>query len=79
MTILSFESCKLYLQARQLVVGDQVMTLEGNTQPVIWIGHRTVDCARHPKPEAVMPVCIRAQGVRVTWASESPSESPLKT
>jgi hypothetical protein len=43
-----------------LAVGDQVLTLEGNTQPVVWIGHRTVDCARHPQPQAVMPVCISA-------------------
>jgi collagen type I alpha len=29
-------------------------------QPIIWIGHRTVDCTRHPEPRKVWPVCIAA-------------------
>ncbi len=32
----------------------------GPAQPVIWIGHRTVDCARHPQPRKVWPVRIAA-------------------
>jgi len=32
----------------------------GSVQPVIWIGHRTVDCARHPQPRKVWPVRIEA-------------------
>jgi collagen type I alpha len=32
----------------------------GPAQPVIWIGHRTVDCARHPQPRKVWPVRIEA-------------------
>ncbi|WP_459677578.1 Hint domain-containing protein [Acidisoma sp. 7E03] len=43
-----------------LAVGDQVQTLSGRPQPIIWIGHRRVDCARHPSPEAVQPVRILA-------------------
>jgi collagen type I alpha len=29
-------------------------------QPVVWIGHRTIDCSRHPKPHQVWPVRIAA-------------------
>ena len=44
-----------------LTVGDQVLALLGNAlAPVIWIGRRTVDCARHPKPAQAWPVRIRA-------------------
>ena len=49
-----------YVAVEALSVGDQVMTLEGATLPVIWIGHRIVDCAGHPDPAAVMPVRIQA-------------------
>jgi hypothetical protein len=30
------------------------------SRQVAWLGRRRVDCARHPKPEAVWPVLIRA-------------------
>ena len=33
-----------------LTVGDTVMTMAGSTRPVVWIGSRAVDCARHPRP-----------------------------
>ena len=32
----------------------------GSAQPITWIGHRTVDCTRHPKPHQVHPVRISA-------------------
>ena len=28
--------------------------------PVVWLGHRVVDCARHPHPERVWPVRVAA-------------------
>jgi T5SS/PEP-CTERM-associated repeat protein len=31
-----------------------------SAQPIIWIGHRTIDCARHPDPRKVWPVRIAA-------------------
>lgn len=44
-----------------LAVGDMVLTvLDGMPQPIVWIGHREVNCARHPKPQSVWPVRIAA-------------------
>ena len=41
--------------------GDRVCTvLGGDTAEVIWVGHRTVDCARHPDPRKVWPVIVSA-------------------
>ncbi|HXT80198.1 MAG TPA: Hint domain-containing protein, partial [Acetobacteraceae bacterium] len=45
----------------QLAVGDMLPTaLDGRMRPIVWIGHRTVRCDTHPKPEQVLPVRIRA-------------------
>ncbi|HEY8287982.1 MAG TPA: Hint domain-containing protein, partial [Acetobacteraceae bacterium] len=44
-------------------------------QPVVWIGRRSVDCARHPRPEKVWPVRVAAGAfgdalpVRDLWLS----------
>jgi hypothetical protein len=43
-----------------LTVGDQVITHSGRLAPITWIGHRRVDCRRHPRPSAVWPVRVRA-------------------
>jgi ELWxxDGT repeat protein len=42
----------------QLRIGDIVLTASGNRQAVQWIGHRHVDCRRHPDPERVWPIRI---------------------
>jgi hypothetical protein len=42
-----------------LNVGDIVLLVSGDTAPIIWIGHRTVDCRRHPAPRKVWPVRVR--------------------
>lgn len=50
----------------KLHVGETVLVHVGDggimSQPVIWIGHRSVDCMHHSKPKNVWPVRIR------TWA-----------
>ncbi|MCB8874248.1 Hint domain-containing protein [Acidisoma silvae] len=43
-----------------LTIGDSVLTADGRAETVQWIGHRSVDCARHPQPEAVWPVRVAA-------------------
>ena len=40
--------------------GDQVRCVLGDDAEVIWIGHREIDCARHPNPTLVWPVRVRA-------------------
>jgi hypothetical protein len=43
-----------------LRAGDMVATATGMALPVVWCGHRQVDCRRHPSPAAVRPVRIAA-------------------
>ena len=43
-----------------LRTGHLVTTASGDQLPVRWIGHRHVDCARHPDPRAVWPVRVSA-------------------
>lgn len=45
-----------------LRAGDQVVTLVGDERvirPVKWVGRRRIDIAKHPRPDAVAPVCIQ--------------------
>jgi autotransporter passenger strand-loop-strand repeat protein len=44
----------------QLAIGDRVMTAERGTMPITWIGHRRIDCRRHPEPQKIQPVLIAA-------------------
>lgn len=43
-----------------LRIGDLVRTQSGEARPIRWIGHRSVDPRRHPKPEQVRPLRIAA-------------------
>ncbi len=44
-----------------LCEGDRVqVVLGGPAEPVVWVGHRTLDCSRHPQPRKVWPVRISA-------------------
>lgn len=40
--------------------GDMVSTTSGGMGPAIWIGTRDVDCEKHPRPERVWPIRVRA-------------------
>ena len=44
----------------ELQPGDQVETHTGTFRPVVWIGHRRVDCRHHPHAASVRPVRIAA-------------------
>jgi hypothetical protein len=43
-----------------LQIGDCVLLAAGGTVPIIWIGHRHIDCHRHLRPHDVCPVRISA-------------------
>ena len=43
-----------------LVPGDEVITAFGPARVVRWIGTRSLDCRRHPRPWDVLPVCVTA-------------------
>jgi hypothetical protein len=41
--------------------GDRVPVVMGGTpQPIVWLGHRHVDCSRHPDPTQVWPIRLSA-------------------
>lgn len=46
-----------------LDVGDRVVTQAGAARPIRWIGHRQLDLRRHPAPDQVQPIRIRADAV----------------
>lgn len=48
------------VRVERLRVGDRVVTASGTLRPIRWIGHRTIECARHPRPRDVWPVRIMA-------------------
>jgi len=43
-----------------LRAGDAVVTASGATVRVQWVGHRSLDLTRHPRPERVRPVRVAA-------------------
>ncbi len=43
-----------------LRAGDLARVMEGGAEPVVWVGRRTVDCARHAEPHKVWPVRVSA-------------------
>lgn len=48
---------------QDLRAGDLVSLADGGTAPVVWLGHRRVDCSRHPTPRDVLPVRIASGAV----------------
>ena len=58
-TRLATESGEVEVQS--LRVGDRVRAvLTGRWEKVEWIGHRVIDCTRHPRKEQVWPIRISA-------------------
>ena len=43
-----------------LAVGDIVTAGFAGKAPITWIGHRHIDCRRHPNPETVWPIRVSA-------------------
>jgi GH24 family phage-related lysozyme (muramidase) len=50
------------VRVETLRAGERIITVRGErgAREAIWLGHRTVDCHRHPKPHDVWPVRILA-------------------
>ena len=48
------------IAVEHLLVGDLAVTKAGPSRPIVWLGHRAVDCRRHPRPHEVMPIRIAA-------------------
>jgi hypothetical protein len=44
----------------KLRLGDLAITASGEARPIVWLGHREVDCLNHPNPRSVWPVRISA-------------------
>jgi hypothetical protein len=44
--------------------GDYARTAAGGTSRIQWIGHRRIDCTRHPRPGDVMPIRVARDGFR---------------
>jgi len=49
-----------WIKVEELAVGDVLLTHDGDTLPVRWIGSRRVDCLAFRRPESVMPVRVAA-------------------
>jgi hypothetical protein len=49
-----------YVAVEALRIGDRLLTLDRADRPVTWLGHRSIDCRRHPSPDKVSPVQIEA-------------------
>lgn len=50
------------VRVETLKPGDRIVVADprSGTRDVIWLGHRTVECRRHPIPEGVWPIRVRA-------------------
>jgi hypothetical protein len=43
-----------------LQIGDLAVTASGVQRPIVWLGHRRLDIAKHPAPRSVWPVKVTA-------------------
>ncbi|MCX7381548.1 MAG: Hint domain-containing protein [Alphaproteobacteria bacterium] len=49
-----------HIAVQELEIGDRIVLCRGAVAPVRWIGHRRIDCTRHPRPSEVLPVRVLA-------------------
>lgn len=55
------ETAQGMVAVEDLAEGDLIPTVLGERlAPIVWLGRRHVDCARHPHPEKVWPVVVEA-------------------
>jgi hypothetical protein len=58
-----------------LAIGDLAVLASGGLSPIRWIGHRAIDCSKHPDPRAVWPIRVSAgafgekKPIRDLWLS----------
>ena len=45
---------------QDLVLGDLAVTASGAQRPIKWLGHRRMDCRKHPRPAEANPIHIAA-------------------
>ena len=43
-----------------LAIGDLILTVDGRAVPIMWLGHRKMNCRAHPDPRVVFPIRIAA-------------------
>jgi len=63
------ETDRGFVPVDDLCVGDRLLTADGQgealtgdvpSEPIVWIGQRTVNCTAHPRPGTVQPVRVQA-------------------
>jgi len=48
------------IAVEDLRIGDRVVTASGGLRPVVWLGHRAIDCRRYRNARTVWPVRVAA-------------------
>lgn len=66
-----------YRPVETLRPGDRLVTIDGNTEPVVWIGWRTVDLARDPAAPLLHPVTFAPGAFGPDQPSRPLTVSPL--
>ena len=59
-----------------LQLGDQVLTVNGKAEPVIWLGYHTINCHRQVKADKAYPVCIEKDALDENVPSRNLYVSP---
>ena len=54
---------QIEVAVQDLAVGDVVVTASGARRPICWLGHRTIDCRNHPRPQEALPIRISAHAL----------------